>query len=404
MSTVDFNRVEKALAEIKQGKMVIIVDDDNRENEGDLVLAAEHATPEAINFLISKARGLVCLTLEAKKIRELGLPLMVEDNQAPFQTAFTVSIEAREGVTTGISAHDRSQTILTAIREGAARRDLVVPGHVFPLRAVDGGVLVRAGHTEASVDLARLAGLQPAGVICEILNSDGTMARLPDLQKFAEENNLTLISIAELIEYRLHRDESLVQEIARSQLPTRHGNMEIRVFKSSVDGQEHVALIIGDPVTLGEEPTPVRVHSECLTGDVFGSLRCDCGSQLDKALEILAERGRGVLLYLRQEGRGIGLLNKIKAYALQDKGMDTVEANEALGFASDLRHYGIGAQILRSLGLSEIIILSNNPRKIVGIESFGLKVVGRIPIEGKCQTENIRYLETKKTKMGHLLS
>jgi 3,4-dihydroxy 2-butanone 4-phosphate synthase/GTP cyclohydrolase II len=400
---MSLEKIEKAIQEIKAGKMVIIVDDNNRENEGDLVMAAEFATPEAINFMITHARGLVCLTMESKKVAELDLPLMVQNNQAPFQTAFTVSIEAREGVSTGISAYDRSHTILTAIKDGASRRDLVVPGHVFPLRAVEGGVLVRAGHTEASVDLARLAGLKSAGVICEVLNADGTMARVPDLEKFAKEHSLSMISIADLIEYRLHCDESLVSEIARSQMPTKYGSMELRVFQSRLDGAEHVALVAGDPTTFEKEPTLVRVHSECLTGDVFGSLRCDCGTQLDKALRMIAEKGRGVLLYLRQEGRGIGLRNKIKAYALQDQGLDTVEANEALGFAPDLRHYGIGAQILRSIGLKEIVILSNNPRKIVGIDSYGLKVVDRVMIEGVCQNENMRYLETKKNKLGHLI-
>ncbi len=400
---MSLEKIEKAIQDIKAGKMVIIIDDNNRENEGDLVMAAEFATPEAINFMITHARGLVCLTMESKKVAELDLPLMVQNNQAPFQTAFTVSIEAREGVSTGISAYDRSHTILTAIKEGATRRDLVVPGHVFPLRAVDGGVLVRAGHTEASVDLARLAGLKSAGVICEVLNADGTMARVPDLEKFAKEHSLSMISIADLIEYRLHCDESLVSEIARSQMPTKYGPMELRVFQSRLDGAEHVALVAGDPSTFEKEPTLVRVHSECLTGDVFGSLRCDCGTQLDKALKMIAEKGRGVLLYLRQEGRGIGLRNKIKAYALQDQGLDTVEANAALGFAPDLRHYGIGAQILRSIGLKEIIILSNNPRKIVGIDSYGLKVVDRVMIEGVCQNENMRYLETKKNKLGHLI-
>jgi 3,4-dihydroxy 2-butanone 4-phosphate synthase/GTP cyclohydrolase II len=400
---MSLEKIEKAIQEIKAGKMVIIIDDNNRENEGDLVMAAEFATPEAINFMITHARGLVCLTMESKKVAELDLPLMVQNNQAPFQTAFTVSIEAREGVSTGISAYDRSHTILTAIKEGATRRDLVVPGHVFPLRAVEGGVLVRAGHTEASVDLARLAGLKSAGVICEVLNADGTMARVPDLEKFAKEHSLSMISIADLIEYRLHCDESLVSEIARSQMPTKYGPMELRVFQSRLDGAEHVALVAGDPKTFEQEPTLVRVHSECLTGDVFGSLRCDCGTQLDKALQMIAQKGRGVLLYLRQEGRGIGLRNKIKAYALQDQGLDTVEANEALGFAPDLRHYGIGAQILRSIGLKEIVILSNNPRKIVGIDSYGLKVVDRVMIEGVCQNENMRYLETKKNKLGHLI-
>lgn len=399
-----FDRVEKALEEMRQGRMVIMVDDHRRENEGDLVLAAQFATPETINFMITHARGLVCLTLEGKKVEELGLPLMVKNNQAPFQTAFTLSIEAREGVTTGISAYDRARTIQVAIKEESTSKDVVVPGHIFPLRAVEGGVLVRAGHTEASVDMARLAGLNASAVICEVLNPDGTMARMADLEKFAVEHNLMLLSIADLIEYRLHRDQSLVQEVARSTMPTKYGKMEIRVFQSSVDGQEHVALIAGNPENFMKEPTWVRVHSECLTGDVFSSLRCDCGSQLDKALDMIAKKGSGVLLYLRQEGRGIGLRNKIKAYNLQDSGLDTVQANEALGFAPDLRHYGIGAQILRAIGLREITLISNNPRKIVGIDSFGLKVVGREPIEGFEQSENKHYLETKKNKLGHLLT
>lgn len=404
MKLASFEHIDKALQDFRNGKMVIVVDDDNRENEGDLVLAAEFATPENINFMITHARGLVCLTLDSKKVEELSLPLMVQNNQAPFQTAFTVSIEAREGVSTGISAFDRAKTIQTAIKVGASSRDLVVPGHVFPLRSVDGGVLVRAGHTEASVDMARLAGLNAAGVICEILNDDGTMARVPDLEKFAAKYNLPLITIADLIEYRLHRDESLVKELATSDLPTRHGTMKIKVFESQVDGCEHVALVVGNPENFSKEPTLVRVHSECLTGDVFGSLRCDCGNQLDRALEVISAKGQGVLLYLRQEGRGIGLRNKVKAYALQDQGLDTVEANAALGFAPDLRHYGIGAQILRSLGLKDIIILSNNPRKIVGIESYGLKVVDRVPLEGFSNEENQRYLETKKNKLGHIFS
>jgi 3,4-dihydroxy 2-butanone 4-phosphate synthase/GTP cyclohydrolase II len=398
-----FENVEKALAEIRQGKMVVVVDDDQRENEGDLVLAAQFATPENINFMAKHGRGLICLSMEEKMVQRLKLPLMAQNNEAPFETAFTVSIEAKSGVSTGISAQDRAHTIQTAIKDDSCRNDLVVPGHIFPLKAVNGGVLVRAGHTEASVDLSRLAGFKGAGVICEILNDDGTMARMPDLKIFAQEHDLVIVSIADLIEYRLHNDHTLVELVAESKLPTKFNKeFEIKVFRSQLDNVEHVALVLGGREEFSKSPALVRVHSECLTGDVFSSLRCDCGSQLDKALAQIAEAGKGVLLYLRQEGRGIGLLNKIKAYSLQDGGLDTVEANKALGFAADLRHYGIGAQILRSVGVNEMVILSNNPKKIVGIESYGLKVVGREEILGTINEENQNYLKTKKEKMGHI--
>jgi len=396
--------IEEALEDIRQGKMIILVDDEDRENEGDLCIAAEKVTPEAINFMAKYGRGLICLALTPEKVDQLKLPLMVTDTHPspPQGTAFTVSIEARYGVTTGISAHDRAVTILTAIADDTKPEDLVTPGHIFPLRARDGGVLVRAGHTEGSVDLARLAGLKPAGVICEIMNDDGTMARMPDLEKFAERHGLKIITIADLIAYRL-RNDSLVRRIAETMLPTAiAGEFRAIVYESDVDTNHHLALVKGEIDS--NRPILVRVHSQCLTGDVFGSLRCDCGAQLHAAMKKIEEEGNGVIVYMRQEGRGIGFANKMKAYVLQDHGKDTVEANLALGFKPDLRDYGIGAQILRDLGVRKMRLMTNNPKKIVGLEGYGLKVVERVPIEIPPTKENYRYLMTKKKKMGHLLS
>jgi 3,4-dihydroxy 2-butanone 4-phosphate synthase/GTP cyclohydrolase II len=394
--------IEEALDDIQKGKMVILVDDEDRENEGDLTMAAEKVTPEAINFMARYGRGLICLTLTEERISELRIPMMVPENTSRFQTAFTISIDACRGVTTGISAADRACTILTVIDEKAQPEDLVSPGHIFPLRAKKGGVLVRTGQTEGSVDLARLAGLKPAGVICEIMNEDGTMARMPDLQIFTKKHGLKIVTIADLIEYRINK-ESLVRRIATATLPTKYGGTFTAIaYENDVDPYHHIALVKGEIAS--DDEVLVRVHSQCLTGDVFGSKRCDCEEQLHTAMAMVEKEGKGVIVYMRQEGRGIGLVNKLKAYCLQDMGKDTVEANEELGFKPDMRDYGIGAQILVDLGLRKIRLMTNNPRKIIGLEGYGIKVVERIPIETKPNQENIEYLKAKARKMGHLLS
>jgi 3,4-dihydroxy 2-butanone 4-phosphate synthase/GTP cyclohydrolase II len=399
--TYKFNTIDEAIEDIKAGRMVILVDDEDRENEGDLTIAAEKVTAQVINFMAKHGRGLICLSLTPEKVEQLQLPMMSELNTSSFGTAFTVSIEAKKGVTTGISASDRAKTIKTAINPKSKPDDIARPGHIFPLRAQPGGVLQRAGQTEGSVDLARLAGMKPAGVICEIMNDDGTMARVPQLAKFAKKHELKMVTIKDLIQYRM-RNECLVERQAATKLPTTSGGeFEAIVFGNMVDNSTHVALVKGD--ISPDEEMLVRVHSECLTGDVFGSKRCDCGDQLHRAMKMIKKEGRGVLLYMRQEGRGIGLVNKLKAYALQDEGLDTVEANEKLGFKADMRDYGIGAQILVNLGVRKMRLITNNPKKLIGLEGYGLRVVGRVPIEVKPHDKNIKYLSIKKEKLGHML-
>jgi len=398
--TTSFATIEDAIEDIRAGKFVVVVDASDRENEGDLTIAAQFATPEAINFMATHGRGLICLCLTEERCDDLGLRPMTERNETPYGTAFTVSIEAREGITTGISAHDRSRTIQVAIDPSRGAADLVHPGHVFPLRARDGGVLRRAGQTEAAVDLARLAGLNPAGVVCEVMAEDGTMARVPDLVLYCEQHGLKLVAVADIIEYR-RRTEQLVERVSSVRLPTAYGEFTAVSFRERLTGKHHLALVRGDVAGVGD--VLVRVHSECLTGDVFHSLRCDCGEQLDQALRRIASEDRGVLLYMAQEGRGIGLLNKLRAYELQEAGLDTVDANLELGFPPDTREYAIGYQILAELGLSTLRILTNNPKKIAGIEGFGLTVVEQVPIEVPPNAENAQYLATKRDRLGHKL-
>jgi 3,4-dihydroxy 2-butanone 4-phosphate synthase/GTP cyclohydrolase II len=397
-----FSTIPEAVDDIRQGRMVVVVDDEDRENEGDLTIAAEKITPEIVNFMARHGRGLICLPMTGERLDELRIPLMVQDeqNSAKFGTAFCVPIEAKVGTTTGISAADRARTVLAAVDPKTRPEDLARPGHMFPLRAATGGVLQRSGQTEAAVDLARLAGLRPAGVICEIMSEDGTMARVPELTLFSRQHGLKIITVKDLIEHRM-RTERLVRKIAEANLPTGYGPFRIHAFESLVDKEHHVAMVMGEIAP--DEPVLVRVHSQCLTGDIFSSSRCDCGDQLHRALEMIAAEGRGVLLYLRQEGRGIGLVHKIMAYSLQDQGQDTVEANETLGFKADQRDYGIGAQILSELGVRRMRLLTNNPRKFVGLEGYGLSIAERLPIEVPANEQNRRYLRTKRDKLGHLL-
>ena len=398
-SYMSFCSVEEAISDIQAGRFIIVLDDENRENEGDLVIAAEKATPEAINFMVRHARGLVCMPMTGERLDELELPLMTAQNTESMHTAFTLSVDAKFNTTTGISAFDRATTVRTLIDPKTRRSDIVTPGHLFPLRSKEGGVLRRTGHTEACIDLARLAGLYPAGVICEIMNEDGSMARLSELEKFAEKHGLKMLTIESLISYRM-KQECLIRKVADVSMPTVYGDFRAIGYESVLDGQCHVALVAGDPTA---PDALVRVHSECLTGDVFSSKRCDCGDQMRRALRLISENGNGVLVYMRQEGRGIGLANKLRAYALQDAGSDTVEANNELGYPADLRDYGIGAQILVDLGIKEIRLLTNNPRKVIGLEGYGMKIVERVPLEIEPNSVNRRYLETKRDKMHHFL-
>ncbi|MBI4435944.1 MAG: bifunctional 3,4-dihydroxy-2-butanone-4-phosphate synthase/GTP cyclohydrolase II [Candidatus Omnitrophica bacterium] len=396
---MSFNSIPELIEELKKGRMIILLDDEDRENEGDLVMTASSVTARDINFMAKHGRGLICMPMEGKRLAGLGIQQMVDD-QGPSETAWAISVDAKKGVTTGISAHDRARTVKALVHPRTKPEDLRQPGHIFPLRAQSGGVLVRAGHTEASVDLARLAGHTPAGVICEIMNDDGSMARTPELLEFAKRHRLKIGTIADLIEYR-RRFEKLIRRVITTDLPTKFGDFRIQVYESTITHEHHLTLILGD---ISKGPVLVRVHSECLTGDVFHSKRCDCGEQLEQSMRMIKQEGRGVIVYMRQEGRGIGLVNKLRAYALQDRGLDTVDANKALGFKPDLRHYGTGAQILVDLGLHEIRLLTNNPKKIVGLDGYGLRVVDRIPIETIPTTYNKKYLKAKKEKLGHVLT
>ena len=396
----DFDSVERCLSAFSEGRTVIVVDDVDRENEGDFIMAAEKVSPEAVNFMAKYGRGLMCVSMTERRADELGLDLMVRDNTALHQTRFTVSVDLAKGVSTGISAHDRARTIAALVDEGSAPEDFARPGHIFPVLAIEGGVLRRAGHTEATVDLAEMAGLKPIGVLCEIMDDDGTMARLPRLRRMAEEHNLPIVTIGDIIAYR-RRNEKLVRKVNEVKFPTKFGDFRLHLYENALSGETHIALVQG-PIK-PEVPTLVRVHSECLTGDVLGSLRCDCGQQLDAAMRVIADEGSGILLYMRQEGRGIGLKNKILAYEHQDRGKDTVEANEELGFRADLRDYGIGAQILVDLGVAKMRLLTNNPKKVVGLDAYGLDIVERVPIEMSPTDENRKYLESKRDKLGHLI-